>query len=256
MMSRAAAPLAFGLLFLVAWQGIVVFAQIPEYLLPAPTAIAASVDRSLAVQFMVTFIEALAGFVIASVLAFAVATMFVRYHALEDGLFPIAIAVKTTPIVAIAPLLVIWLGTGWWSKIVAAILICFFPVLVNTVKGLKAADLEYRELFETMGVPVLGAQNLVLARRHRRDCRGVRRGDTGPRLSHHHLFGASGNSDAVFGDLRRRVGRNRHVLRHRIYRTAGGLLVEHRSGVICKEHRSRSFASRPRGRAMYRVWCS
>lgn len=151
MMSRAAAPLAFGLLFLVAWQGIVVFAQIPEYLLPAPTAIAASVDRSLAVQFMVTFTEALAGFVIASVLAFAVATMFVRYHALEDGLFPIAIAVKTTPIVAIAPLLVIWLGTGWWSKIVAAILICFFPVLVNTVKGLKAADREYRELFETMG---------------------------------------------------------------------------------------------------------
>jgi NitT/TauT family transport system permease protein len=151
MMSRAAAPLAFGLLFLAAWQGIVVFAQIPEYLLPAPTAIAASVDRSLAVQFMVTFIEALAGFVIASVLAFAVATMFVRYRALEDGLFPIAIAVKTTPIVAIAPLLVIWLGTGWWSKIVAAILICFFPVLVNTVKGLKAADVEYRELFETMG---------------------------------------------------------------------------------------------------------
>lgn len=151
MISRAAPPLAFGLLFLAAWQGIVVFAQIPEYLLPAPTAIAASVDRSLAVQFMVTFIEALAGFVIASVLAFAVATMFVRYHALEDGLFPIAIAVKTTPIVAIAPLLVIWLGTGWWSKIVAAILICFFPVLVNTVKGLKAADREYRELFETMG---------------------------------------------------------------------------------------------------------
>jgi NitT/TauT family transport system permease protein len=151
MMSRALAPLAFGLFFLVAWQAIVVFAQIPEYLLPTPTAIAATVDRSLGVHFAVTFIEALAGFVIASVLAFVVATMFVRYNTLEDGLFPIAIAVKTTPIVAIAPLLVIWLGTGWWSKIVAAILICFFPVLVNTVKGLKAADLEYRELFETLG---------------------------------------------------------------------------------------------------------
>ena len=58
---------------------------------------------------------------------------------------------RCTKIVAIAPLLVIWLGTGWWSKIVAAILNCFFPVLVNTVKGLKAADLEYHELFETMG---------------------------------------------------------------------------------------------------------
>jgi len=75
----------------------------------------------------------------------------VRFNTLEEGLFPIAIAVKTTPIVAVAPLLVIWLGTGWWSKIVAVILICFFPVLVNAVKGLKAADVEYRELFQTLG---------------------------------------------------------------------------------------------------------
>ena len=140
MISRAIAPLLFGLLLLVAWQAIVTVGHIPEYLLPAPTAILAAVDRSLAVQFAVTFIEALAGFLIASVVAFAIATLFVRFHTLEEGLFPIAIAVKTTPIVAIAPLLVIWLGTGWWSKIVAAILICFFPVLVNTVKGLKAAD--------------------------------------------------------------------------------------------------------------------
>jgi len=151
MTSRAAAPLAFGLLLLMAWQAFVTIGQIPEYLLPAPTAIIATFDRSLAVQFAVTFIEALAGFLIASVLGFCVAALFVSFRTLEEGLFPIAIAVKTTPIVAIAPLLVIWLGTGWWSKIVAAILICFFPVLVNTVKGLKAADLEYRELFETLG---------------------------------------------------------------------------------------------------------
>jgi NitT/TauT family transport system permease protein len=151
MMSRALAPMIFGLLLLAAWQLIVTLGHVPEYLLPAPSAIAASIDRSLGVQFAVTFIEALAGFAIASTLAFGVAVAFVRFHTLEDGLFPIAIAIKTTPIVAIAPLLVIWLGTGWWSKIVAAILICFFPVLVNTVKGLKAADLEYRELFETLG---------------------------------------------------------------------------------------------------------
>jgi NitT/TauT family transport system permease protein len=151
MNSRAAAPVAFGLLLLAAWQAMVMIGHIPEYLLPAPTAILGAVDGSLAVQFAVTFIEALAGFTLASLLAFAIAALFVRFQALEDGLFPIAIAVKTTPIVAIAPLLVIWLGTGWWSKIVAAILICFFPVLVNTVKGLKAADLEYLELFETMG---------------------------------------------------------------------------------------------------------
>ena len=151
MMSRALPPLAFGLVILLAWQGLVTFFAVPDYLLPSPTEILATVDGSLAVQFAVTFVEAVAGFLIASVLAFGIATLFVRFHTLEEGLFPIAIAVKTTPIVAIAPLLVIWLGTGWWSKIVAAILICFFPVLVNTVKGLKATDLEYRELFETLG---------------------------------------------------------------------------------------------------------
>jgi NitT/TauT family transport system permease protein len=149
--SRSVAPILFGMVLLLVWQVVVVVCHIPEYLLPAPTAIAATVDRSLAIQFAVTFGEALAGFLIASLCAFAIATLFVRFHALEDGLFPIAIAVKTTPIVAIAPLLVIWLGTGWMSKIVAAILICFFPVLVNAVKGLKAAGGEYRELFETLG---------------------------------------------------------------------------------------------------------
>lgn len=151
MTSRTLAPLGFGLLLIALWQAIVMILQIPEYLLPAPTAIIATVDGSLVVQLAVTFLEALAGFLIASAAAFVTALMFARYKTLEDGLFPIAIAIKTTPIVAIAPLLVIWLGTGWWSKIVAAMLICFFPVLVNTVKGLKAADFEYRELFETMG---------------------------------------------------------------------------------------------------------
>ena len=151
MTSRVKSPLIFGLLALTAWQAIVMVADIPEYLLPAPTAIFANVDRTLAVQLAVTFVEALIGFLIASALAFGCAIMFVRFNTLEEGLFPIAIAVKTTPIVAVAPLLVIWLGTGWWSKIVAVILICFFPVLVNAVKGLKAADVEYRELFQTLG---------------------------------------------------------------------------------------------------------
>jgi NitT/TauT family transport system permease protein len=151
MTSRVQTPLIFAVLALAAWQAIVMAANIPEYLLPAPSAILANVDRSLAVQLAVTFVEALIGFLIAAVLAFGCAIMFVRFNTLEQGLFPIAIAVKTTPIVAVAPLLVIWLGTGWWSKIVAVILICFFPVLVNAVKGLKAADAEYRELFQTLG---------------------------------------------------------------------------------------------------------
>jgi NitT/TauT family transport system permease protein len=144
-------PVLFGVVVLATWQMAVTAAGIPEYLLPAPSVIVASFDRSLAWQLAITFAEALAGFAIASAGAFACAIVFVRFKTIEDGLFPVAIALKTTPIVAIAPLLVIWLGTGWSSKIAAAILISFFPVLVNATKGLKAADAEYRELFQTLG---------------------------------------------------------------------------------------------------------
>jgi NitT/TauT family transport system permease protein len=144
-------PILFGLVVLAAWQAIVMMVGVPEYLLPAPSVIAATFDRTLALQLAITFVEALAGFAIASAGAFACALAFVRFKTIEDGLFPVAIALKTTPIVAIAPLLVIWLGTGWSSKIAAAVLISFFPVLVNATKGLKAADAEYRELFQTLG---------------------------------------------------------------------------------------------------------
>jgi len=144
-------PVLFGLAVLAGWQLAVTAADVPEYLLPAPSVIAASFDRSLGYQLAITFAEALAGFAIASAGAFACAIVFVRFKTIEDGLFPVAIALKTTPIVAIAPLLVIWLGTGWSSKIAAAVLISFFPVLVNATRGLKAADAEYRELFQTLG---------------------------------------------------------------------------------------------------------
>jgi NitT/TauT family transport system permease protein len=85
MKSRIQAPLIFGLLTLAGWQVIVMAAKIPEYLLPAPTAIFANIDRTLAVQLGVTFAEALAGFLIASVLAFGCAIMFVRFGTLEGG---------------------------------------------------------------------------------------------------------------------------------------------------------------------------
>jgi NitT/TauT family transport system permease protein len=123
---------------------------VPAYLLPPPSAILKTFDKALLWHMAVTLIEALSGFALASAVAFMAALLFVRSPTLEQGLFPIAITLKTTPLVAIAPLLVLWMGTGWWSKITAAALISFFPVLVNTVKGLKAADREYFELFHTM----------------------------------------------------------------------------------------------------------
>jgi NitT/TauT family transport system permease protein len=150
-MNRAVlTPIAFILGLMVAWQALVAGFGIPEYLLPSPSIIIATVERSLLVEIAYTAGEALCGFLIASALAFVAAVLFVRFRTVEQGLFPLAITLKTTPIVAIAPLLVLWLGTGWWSKVAAAVLISFFPVLVNTVKGLKAPEADFHDLFRTM----------------------------------------------------------------------------------------------------------
>jgi NitT/TauT family transport system permease protein len=148
--SAVLTPVGFILGVLVVWQALVVGLGIPEYLLPAPSVIVTTIEKSLLVEIGYTAGEALCGFLIASALAFAAAVLFVRYRTIEQGLFPFAITLKTTPIVAIAPLLVLWLGTGWWSKVAAAVLIAFFPVLVNTVKGLKAPEADFQDLFATM----------------------------------------------------------------------------------------------------------
>jgi NitT/TauT family transport system permease protein len=147
---KSAFPVLLIVALLLVWEVAVRALEIPAYLLPSPSAIFATFNHVLLNNFLVTLVEALAGFTLASVVAFATALLFVRSPFLERGLFPLAITLKTTPLVAIAPLLVLWLGTGWWSKIIAAALISFFPVLVNSVKGLKAADAEYYELFQSL----------------------------------------------------------------------------------------------------------
>ena len=116
-------PLCFILGVLLLWQLVVMATGIPEYLLPAPLVIVATLEPSLLTEVAYTAGEAVCGFAIASTLAFLAAILFVRFRTIEQGLFPMAITLKTTPIVAIAPLLVLWLGTGWWSIPFPAMLI-------------------------------------------------------------------------------------------------------------------------------------
>ncbi|WP_141502804.1 ABC transporter permease [Paenibacillus luteus] len=142
-------PVGFAIGFLMIWELAVRLMDIPIYLLPSPTDIIAVIDSSLWSHMLVTLLEALTGFVFANILGLITAVIFVHSKPIEKGVFPLAIALKTTPLVALAPLLVVWMGTGYSSKVVASMLICFFPILVNSVKGLKAIEHEAWELFST-----------------------------------------------------------------------------------------------------------
>jgi NitT/TauT family transport system permease protein len=149
MMTRARAyPLAFFAFAVALWEASVRVLHVPEYLLPSPVASLMRVDGDVLGHLLTTLEEVVIGFFLANVLALATAVIFVRFPVVEQCLFPLAVGLKTTPLAALAPLLVIWLGTGLWSKVAAAVLISFFPTLVNGVKGLKAIEPEARELFD------------------------------------------------------------------------------------------------------------
>ncbi len=138
------APPALTLTALTAvWEVSTRALEVPVYMVPRPTDVAERLGADIAFfagNGAVTLLEALAGFVLGSAVAFAAATLMARWWLLERTLFPLAVLVKVTPVVAVAPLLVVWFGFGSLPIVSIAALITFFPVLVNAVTGLKSVD--------------------------------------------------------------------------------------------------------------------
>ena len=118
-------------------------ADVPAYIVPAPSAALSRLFGDLAYfagESAVTLGEAVAGFALGSLAALAAAALMAHSKIAERALYPIAILIKVTPIVAVAPLFVIWFGFGPVPKALIAALITFFPVLVNGVTGFRSVD--------------------------------------------------------------------------------------------------------------------
>jgi NitT/TauT family transport system permease protein len=148
-------PLIFGLLLVYLWQAIVIGFAVPKVLLPAPTAIAAAIwggAATLADDFAQTFLKSvLAGFVIGNAVGFLTALLADRYPFLQRGLLPLGNFASAVPIIGIAPIMVMWFGFGWESKSAVVVLMIFFPMLVNTLAGLNAADHMSLDLMRSYG---------------------------------------------------------------------------------------------------------
>jgi len=146
--------IALFLAVLAVWEAAVHLFAIPPFLLPAPSVIGARIveDRALLWENLsVTMIAAVSGFALGIAIACAMAVIFLYSRIVERALFPWAIIIKTIPILAIAPLLTIWLGFGIAPKIAIAAIASFFPILVNTVRGLNAVDRQALELMRLLG---------------------------------------------------------------------------------------------------------
>ena len=138
---------------LAVWQiGIVLF-EVPEYIAPTPGAIAHTFVEwgpVLLQNFIPTALESLAGFLTGNTVAILISVAFVRNAHVERAFFPIAVFINTIPILAIAPILVLIFGTGYAPKVAIAALICFFPTLVNVIRGLKSVTSQELELMRVL----------------------------------------------------------------------------------------------------------
>src|SRR5690606_19133587 len=127
--------------------------EIHTYLLPPPTAVLDALRDDpgrYASAMGESLLAAVGGLLVASAVAFSLAVVMAHSRALERALYPPALLVKVTPIVAVYPLLVIWFGFGLWPRIAVAALITFFPMLVNTVVGLRAVDARALDVLRVM----------------------------------------------------------------------------------------------------------
>lgn len=153
-MLNHAAPYMFGLLFLAVWQIAVWANGIQPYILPGPILIVETLFTdfgTLAPSLMVTLKITLEAFVVAAVGGLALGMLFTSSRWIERSLFPYAVVLQVTPIVAIAPLIIIWAKDVQLALLICAWLVAFFPVVSNAAVGLNSTDRNLVDLFNLYG---------------------------------------------------------------------------------------------------------
>ena len=154
MSARFVAPVLMGLFMLALWEGLVRAMAIPPYILPGPILVAKTLVSdwgTLWPALIVTLTITLQALLAAVVVGVLLAVLFSLSRWVELSLFPYAIILQVTPIVAIAPLIIAWVDDVNVSLLICAWLVAFFPILSNTVLGLRSVDRNLLDLFDLYG---------------------------------------------------------------------------------------------------------
>jgi NitT/TauT family transport system permease protein len=147
---RIATPALIAVLLLAAWQGLVIFYEVPTYIVPSPWIVLQTLvaDRALLADALgVTLGIALTALAIATVVGTLIALVFVQSRWIEMSFFPYAVLLQVTPIVAIAPLIIIWVRDTRIALVLCAVVVAIFPIISNTTLGLKSVDRGLLDLF-------------------------------------------------------------------------------------------------------------
>jgi NitT/TauT family transport system permease protein len=150
---RRLLPLVGGAFLLFIWWALIVFFGVKPFIAPSPVVVVQTllVKRMILLENLLpTAIESVLGFLLGNATALVIATAFVHKKTLEESFFPIAVLLNSIPVVAKAPILLLLLGNGLSPKIAIAALICFFPTLVNMVRGLESVSPQAMELMHVL----------------------------------------------------------------------------------------------------------
>ena len=152
-------PILFGGSIILVWQASVVYFEVSPIILPPPSAIYYKFISSIPIlwgDFVQTAIKgALSGYIIGCLVAFTVSLIADKFKFFERGVLPIGNFLAAMPIIGIAPILVMWYGYGWQSKAAVVAVMVFFPILVNTIQGMKMSDKIHRDLMQTYNASYL-----------------------------------------------------------------------------------------------------
>jgi NitT/TauT family transport system permease protein len=162
-LARFIPALALFVAVLVVWEGVSRIFKLPEFVLPAPTAIVAVLidhQRDLALAAYVTAKEVLYGFLLSAVIGAAVALVIARFARFGRALYPLVVLFQTVPKVALAPLFILWFGFDLAPKVTLIVVIAFFPVAINMLVGLQTVDPNLIALMRSVGA----SRNEILRR--------------------------------------------------------------------------------------------
>ncbi len=135
------------------WEFAVHFFKVPAFLLPAPTQIVMLMIKEWNLLWMhsvATITSMVSGYVCAVVFALLVSSVMIRFPLVEKCVMPIFVALQSVPKIAIAPLILVWVGAGFHSKLLVVTAIAFFPIVINTMTGFKEVDRGLREVFSSV----------------------------------------------------------------------------------------------------------
>lgn len=143
----------FMIFLVIFWEISTIFFEIEQYILPSPSRIIKEMINSFPLiidHSMTTFVEIILGFLIALIVAVILSLLMDRFNIIKKMIYPILIISQTIPIMAIAPLLMIWFGFGYTPKIIVVVLVCFFPITINLTEGLNVVDNDLINLMKSL----------------------------------------------------------------------------------------------------------